>query len=590
MEKQKQPRRRRKIVLNLGPLGIVVKIPVRVLYFAALILLVGVLAVASIFGGYKLLCDFRAQQMAKGAMEFLAQGKTREALFRARSALTLTPEGPEAWRSMAAVMESIGNPLALGCYEKVIASGAATSEDRAQYLQAALRFGQTAVARGQAEELAKSGDTGYARLVSAEEMMKQGDAASAEKELRGVPGSSAFARSSKLMLAQMLAAQKQPEAKEEALSILRELSAGTDATAASALAAGLTAKLVPDNERAAWLDNLEKHPAADDRAFLTAKSLRLQADPASRNVFVAAVMERFGPMPLERRNAAAVWLNQIGEHDNSLRLISSMDASGNPDSCVAFIESLAGKGKWAAIESFLSGNEVALPISGALLDMFRARAARMLGKKDLAAQLYRQAVDAALAGDPRQTAAVISFLDAEGQKQVLRDSFTAALERPSASAAAKQGLFALGRQSRDAAEMRRVAAAVLKALPADKDAAEAAMYYDLVLGKTGMTEAAWRMREEDAKSFQRSSLYALALLKQNLPEKAVRVFDGMSVRSDRITPEQKAVVVSVLAANGRMDQAQAMASTLDVSMLTEQEAAMVNDYLQRGKQSASPQG
>jgi prolyl-tRNA editing enzyme YbaK/EbsC (Cys-tRNA(Pro) deacylase) len=68
-------------------------------------------------------------------------------------------------------------------------------------------------------------------------------------------------------------------------------------------------------------------------------------------------------------------------------------------------------------------------------------------------------------------------------------------------------------------------------------------------------------------------------LQEGFPDKAVAVFDGLSVRSDRITPEQKAIVVSVLAAAGRMDQAQAMASTLDTSMLTEQEAAMVNGYL-----------
>jgi len=186
-------RRRKKSLLR--------KLTPRVGYFAILVLLAAGLTTGAVYWGFKLLRDFRAKQMAAGAREYLAQGKVREALLRAQSALTLTPEGPEAWRSMAAVMDAIGNPLALGCYEKVVATGAATSEDRQNYLQAAMRLGQDAAARQQAAELEKAGDGGFSRLVSAEAMMNSGNVAAAENELRGVPGSSAVSRSSKLVLA-----------------------------------------------------------------------------------------------------------------------------------------------------------------------------------------------------------------------------------------------------------------------------------------------------------------------------------------------------------------------------------------------------
>ena len=45
-------------------------------------------------------------------------------------------------------------------------------------------------------------------------------------------------------------------------------------------------------------------------------------------------------------------------------------------------------------------------------------------------------------------------------------------------------------------------------------------------------------------------------------------------------------MVSVLAANGRMDQAQAMASTLDQNELTREEGEMVQRYLQSGADMA----
>lgn len=557
------------------------KVPVRSLYLWLFCLVAVVVVSGAIYGGYSLLRDFRAQQMAAGSREQLAQGKVREALLRAQSALMLSPEGPGAWRSMAAVMDAIDNPLAIGCYEKIIALGAATSEDRQNYLQAALKLGQVAAAREQASELEKSGDAGFARLVAADEMLKRGNAAAAEVELRGVPGGSAVSRSSKLMLAQLLVAQKSGENKAEALSVLRELSGGDDTQAAAALAAGLTAKLLPPAEHKEWLNKLENHPAADDRAFLAAKTLRIEADPASRGLAVDAVMERFSPLPVERKTAAAVWLNQLGEYDRALRLVSSQDALANPDAFVAWLDTLAGKGDWARVDSALAGERI--PLRGASLEMFRARAARMVGNEGAARQGYQQSVNTALRGDPRQVAAVMAFLEAEGQMPLLRESLFAALGEPATSAGARQALLAMEKRSRDASKMREMANKLRDALPDDNDMKSMMIYYDTVLGGRGLTSEAWQMCEAEPENFIRRSVYALAVLKEGYPEKAVRVFDGLSVRSDQISPEQKAIVVSVLAANGRMDQAQAMAATLDRAALTEQEVAMLEGYLQSGK-------
>jgi tetratricopeptide (TPR) repeat protein len=569
---QVESRRRRKKGLTHSLRSLVVRLG----YSGAVIVLAALMAAGAIYGGYKLLRDFRAQQMASGARDYLAQGKVREALLRAQSALTLTPEGPEAWRSMAAVMDAIGNPLALGCYEKIVSLGAATPEDRQNYLQAALKLGQTAAAQQQAAELEKSGDAGFARLVAAQEMMKRGNLAAAESALREIPGESAVSRSSKLLLAQLLAAQQGGEDKSEALALVQELSTGEDATAANALAFALTSGILPPTDQEEWLRRLENHPGADDRAFLVAKSARIATNASIRDSSVAEVMERFSPLPVERKTVAVVWLNQLGRYDDSLRLISSQEAAGSPDAYVAWLDTLAGKGDWARVESALSGDRV--PLRGASLDMFRARAARMLGKDGAARQFYRQAANNSLKADPREIAAVMSFLESEGQLPVLRESFLLALAEPATADAAKQALFAIEKQSRNAEKMREIAVRIRDALPDDSEARSAAVYYDLVLGGRGLTDEAWRMREAEPENFACRAVHALALLEEGFPDKAVRVFDGLSVRSDRITPEQKAILVCVLAANNRMDQAQAMASTLDPAALTLQEVELIARY------------
>jgi Tfp pilus assembly protein PilF len=549
--------------------------------FGLMVALAAIVMVGAIYGGFRLLSEYRAGQMASGAEEFLAEGKVREALLRAQSALRLEPEGPAAWRSMAAVMESIGNPLALGCYEKLVTLGVATDEDRRNYVRAALRLGQSSMARQQAEALKQSGDPGYLDFVAAEEAMRAGRVEAAEQALRKVSSTSAVHREARLLLAQSLSSRAdQPESRAEALDLFRELSQGDDRVAAAALAAGLASGAVPAEEKVAWAARLEGHPGGDEKTFLVVQSARLDVDPSIRPQVLEEVVSYFTGRGVEQKTSAAVWLNSMQEHDLALRLVSSQEAIGNTDAFVAWLDTLAGKGDWTRVESALAGEKI--PLQGASLEMFRARAARMTGKEGAARQGYQRAVSTALR-QPQQMGAVMAFLESDGQLGVLRESFVAALAEPATLETAKQGLVAIDKRTRDAGKMRELFNSLRNALPEDNDVKGAAIYYDLVLGGRGLAAEAWRMREAEPDNFSRRAVHALAVLREGFPDKAVAVFDGLSVRSDQITPEHKAIVVSVLAAAGRLDQAQAMASTLDENDLTREEATMVNSYLRSGQ-------
>ena len=549
---------------------------IRRIYLGLAVLLAGAVLAAAFYGAYTMVRDFRSAQMTSQARELLAEAKVREALVRAQSALTLSPESPEAWRSMAAVMEAIGNPLALGCYEKLDTLGVSTVEDRRNYVRAAVQLGHTSAARRQADLLKQSGDAGFLDFVAADEAMRQGNRQAAEQALRRVPGTSAAGREAKLLLGQMLVARGEPAARDEALGFFRELSAGDDRVAASALATALTAGLVPAGERADWAARLQSHPAGDEKTFLVVQSARLADDPSSRPQILEEVVAHFSGRGVELRTPAVVWLNALQEYDLALRLLSSNEARGSPDTYVAWLDTLAGKGDWARVESALAGGRI--PLHGVALEMFRARAARMTGKEGAARQGYQRAINMALR-EPAKMGSVMTFLENDGQTDLLRETLSEALSEPATAGSAKDALIVIEKRSRDAGKMRALLAKLCKALPEDKDLRSASIYYDLVLGNRALGAEAFRMRSEEPENFARRAVHALAVLQQGFPEKAVRVFDGLSVRSDLITPEQKAVVVSVLAAKGRMDQAQAMASTLNESELTREEAAMVSSYL-----------
>jgi hypothetical protein len=71
------------------------------------------------------------------------------------------------------------------------------------------------------------------------------------------------------------------------------------------------------------------------------------------------------------------------------------------------------------------------------------------------------------------------------------------------------------------------------------------------------------------------------VLKQGKSKEAAAVFRGMTLRSDHITPRKKAVVICVLAANSRPDQAELVGAMLDAALLTTEEVEMVENYLDR---------
>lgn len=553
-------------------------------YYAAVLLLAAAVGGVGVYFGQDAWRSYQARKMAGGVDALLAEGKVREALLRGQSALRLNPEEPEVLRRMAQVLEATGSATALGFHDKLAGAGAARPQDRENHLRAAMRFGQKSVAQRVAEDLAKAGDAGFRHLVTAEAMLGRGDRAGAERELRAVAAASGAAGESRLLVAQLMAAEESPERRAEALQMLHEVSLQDGKVAVEAMGSALTTGLVPPGELTVWADRLEAHPQANERTFLLVQSARLQSAPGSRAELVEQVMTRFADLPVERRTEALLWLNGIGEHERSLALVSSGEALSHADAYVAWLDALAGRGDWKRVEASLTSDKI--PLQGTTAEMFRARAARMTGKEGAARQGYQRAINAALS-DPRQLGAAMNFLAADGQLPLLRETLVAALSQPATSSAAEQGLVAVEKGGREAGKMRDLHVMLRDRLPDNADVRGDLIYYDLILGGTGLTGEAWQMSEAEPENFARRAVYALALLREGLADKAVAVFDGLSVRSDRITPEQKVVVISVLAANGRMDQAQAMAMTLDGNGLTREEVEMVNGYLQAGGGAAA---
>lgn len=545
---------------------------------AALVLLAIALAGVSATAFLEKWQTRQAKQMASSAAELFGSGRQREAMLRMQTAWRMRPDEPQVMRALAGIFDASGDPRSLPIHAKLVATAEASTEDRQRCVLAALRHGQYEFAANEARILAASGDEGYAHAVRGSRSRAQGDLAMAESEMRAVAEDSGAYDTTLLQLASLLSSRNgnSKQAHEEAFAILARLSSRPDATGLEALAAGLSPCIVPPEKAAEWTARLEKHPLANDRTFLLVQSERWSADEAGRRVIVNAVMARFAGAPVERKVPAMLWMNEHAEFARTLELMPESKARANADAFVLWLDASAGQGDWTAIDAALAKKG---PLTGALFALFSARAAKHTGREGSARQGYESAIQSAL-DDPSQMPTLIAFMEIDGQKALLVGALESALDNPGKDRAARETLLQVSAKDRDAAELRDAWSAISNAAPGDAEAANAADYYGLVAGTASPEVVATRTLGGSG-DIDTRSIRALALLQQGKDKEAAAVFRGMSVRSDNITPRQKAVVVSVLAANGTPDQAELLGATLDATLLTKQEVAMVEKYLGR---------
>jgi len=520
----------------------------------------------------------QAKQMASSAAELFAAGRQREAMVRVQTAWGMRPDEPQVMRALAGILDASGDARSLPIHAKLVATAEASTEDRARCVLAALRHGQYELAANEAGILAASGDEGYAHAVRGSQSLAQGDLAMAESEMRAVAEDSGAYDTTLLQLASLLSSRNgnAEEAHKEAFAILEGLSSRPDATGLEALAAALSPRIVPPAKAEEWTSRLEKHPLANDRTFLLVQSERWSADEAGHRAIVNAVMARFAGAPVERKVPAMLWMNEHAEFARTLELMPESKARANADAFVLWLDASAGQGDWTAIDTALAKKG---PLTGALIALFSARAAKHTGREGTARQGYESAIQSAL-DDPSQMPTLIAFMEIDGQKALLVGALEAALGNPGKDRTARETLLQVSAKDRDAGELRDAWSAISNAAPGDAEAANAADYYGLVAG-TASPEVVAARTLGGSGDIDTRSIRALALLQQGKDKEAAAVFRGMSVRSDNITPRQKAVVVSVLAANGTPDQAELLGATLDATLLTKQEVKMVEQYLGR---------
>lgn len=516
--------------------------------------------------------EWRARQFAEQAHALLAEGKLQEAFNNAASAVQMRPGSADARRSYAAVLLAGGKQEGVVVLRQLAADGLATTDDRIDLAEAALRFNDPATAEREALYLMQQGgNTSRALYLLARVRLAQRKLPDALQALRESIEAGGGADPS-ILLARLEMAANTEESIGSALELLRPIAQQPDRSGLEALLVLLASPALKSGEGPGWVAALRNHPEADDEQKLVSASAEIQLDPAKYADVVQRTVAEYRDGPVETRAQLARWLNQNREYESVLEVISADEAATRSDLFLIRLDAMAGGGDWPGIGELLKGESI--PLQSAVVLLYRGRAARETGDAEASALFYRRAVIEA-ARKPDVMWYVINYLQQVGEDSVLEQELARLTENPATARQAFQALVPIVQKRQDAEELYQLYDRMIRLLPADPVVRNDHRYFAALTGRRADVSGARELVDQQPGMLAYRITLALTHLKNGQPEAAMRVFNGITLDPAQIQPYQRAVLAAVLAANKREDEARQLARSVPGDVVTAQEAELI---------------
>jgi predicted Zn-dependent protease len=547
------------------------------------LILLGVVAallVAAGFGtvwGYGQAKLWRAHELTLEAKDLLVRQETAEGESKLMAAYTLEPRDAEVLRALAAYNLSLRNPHALGFYHLLVALPEATREDQREASRAFLSFGDLKSAEELAEILIAKAPEAADYALQGQIYWRAGAETQAISFVRQALSMDPKSRANQLLLAQMLSMMPGQEQQVEAANLLRELAQANDQEALTALEVmARNPQLDVASQR--WvLEKLRQHPLLDDEGRFAGWELEKRLGARDDKAVMREAVEFFQSSDLARKATAARWLYNQGEPELVLELATPPDTLANQELFLARLDALAYLKNWVEVEKELSDNA---PLSQTLIFLYRARAAQELGDPGRSAENWDRARAAAATEK-----GMLSYLGQYAVKMGLYDeakkTYTQMAHNQEQAMEGYTALLQVEAQHGTNAEILETLTQMMADFPMQPEPKNDWAYLNLLLD-TNVDEA-WNTAQSLVQANPQMLAYrttlALGYLRRNDAAGAEGVYEGLQIDWSTASPSAKLIYASVLAANGKRDQAAVFVQTLNRSQVRAEEWALLDSYL-----------
>src|SRR6476659_6472177 len=557
-----------------------------------------VLVLAILFGVFgrrpagRAIRGWQAQRHAKKAFDFINKEQWDDARSEAMAAFQLSPDQPEALRAVARYLTRLHSLEALDFWKQLAKKTPLTRSDVRDEAMMAIIAGDVALADTAMDELIDSHAEPADWLLAAQLAMQKNLPDEAKSYLEKIVADSRATESEQFRatLLQLSLAANSPSERANAVTRLGKLAEGKTATSLDALVvfAQNTLSAPADSsdstrkEAARLASALENHPLAKAKHKLLAFDLRMHADQTQREQLIASAIADWKDSDPDDRLDLARWLNSKGEYQRAIDSIPLEKAMQSRDLFLQHLDALGGLGRWKELEQQLRGGK--FPLEPFLEAMYLARCTSQLGEQTASENNWQRALEAAQ-GDARKLITLAQYAEQNKEPEIAEVAYNNAAAITPRLRLAWDGRLRLAQASRDTKKIHAVLANMLALWPNDLAIQNDEAYSRLLLCPPTAAETksqaatierlAEKLIQREPQSLPHRTLLALALLRQERAEDALRVYSQLQVKQDAVSGSALAVHAAILAATANLENAKTEAAQLKRDQLLPEEQALV---------------
>jgi hypothetical protein len=535
---------------------------------------------------------WQARRHAQKAFAFINKEQWDDARSEAMAAFQLSPDQPDALRAVARYLTRLHSLEALDFWKELSRKTSLTRLDVRDEAMMAIIAGDTALADTTLRELIGSNAEPADWLLAAQLAIQKNLPDEAKSYLEKILADSRATESEQFRAAllQLSLAANSSSERTNALTRLEKLAEGKTATSLDALvvvaqntlSAPADSSDTTRNEAGRLASALENHPLAKAKHKLLAFDLRIHADPTLREQLIArAIADWKDSDPADRLNLAN-WLNSKGEYQRAIDSIPLEKAIQSGDLFLRHLDALGGLGRWKEVEQQLRGGK--FPLEPFLEAMYLARCNSQLGEQTASENNWQRALEAAQ-GDARKLITLAQYAEQNQEAEIAEVAYNNAAAITPRLRLAWDGRLRLAQASRDTKKIHAVLANMLALWPEDLAIQNDEAYMRLLLCPPAATETkhqaadieklAEKLIEREPHSLPHRTLLALALLRQERAEDALRVYSQLQVKQDVVSGSALAVHAAILAATANLENAKTEAAQLKRDQLLPEEQTLI---------------
>lgn len=565
-----------------GPFGKLGLTPGREFFRRIMLWAPAVVLALVVFGGAGLyfFTGWRAQDLARKAMDNARAGELQMAWLQIASAESLRSNNPEVRRTMTYVRSAGNDPDALALWDQLAADMPLSAEEIEERARLAARIGTEEQFAAAVAALEQGGEAATAASLRSQRAMRRGNLQESIEEARAAAETSGEDEKKLQLLstllrrhAPMLNTPGQPapgeiRSGEEIIALVDELQGSDQGNEAIALALGSFPK-APEKSRA-WAEAAMKGLSTNNPALLPAASYLVRSGAATAPDIYRKLSPAFaGAAPAQQARLAA-FLTENGMAEETLLLITEKKAAADAAAFEERGRALAALGKWDDLLAFSESTATATESSKLFL---RGLAFKKSGQSEVAQKALADAFRASVREG--NGGAILSSLDLIGEGKVADPVIIELCGRSETA----DGVF---RAARDRfgrrgqfASMAQAYEAAIKAKPDAPSVLDFRRRQDLLAGRNiPSAETAAVVAAAPADPAARFT-HALALLREDRPADALGVFHDIDIFVDRLPPGDKAIAIAVWEANGLNTYASSLRQSLDPALLEKGEYALI---------------